>query len=290
MKKIVILSTLVIILYFIWQNSLTIKIKTLLWNKDCQVGVAVINKEDKWLINNNETYPMMSVFKTFIAAAVLEKAEKDNTDLAKEFIITNDMIYPTHSPLKDKIKNYPYHSNLRELLYYMVAQSDNIACRALLIYLGGIDKLKEFVSAKGFDKVVIKVDEKQMNDDIQKQQLNRAQPEDIALFIQKVYEGEILSSKQTEIFKQIMLETNTGNNKLKAGLPTDILIGHKTGSSNRGADNRKVGDNDAGFVILPNGKVYYIVVMIKNSAMSDEENASLTAQISKQVYQQLSRK
>ncbi len=271
--------------FYFCRNSLEYKIQSIL-NNNCEVGVAVVKGKKQWLVNNDKTYPLMSVFKIFVAAAVLDKAEKENISLDTSIVISKDMIYPTYSPLRDKIKQYPYQSSIEELLVYMISFSDNIATDILISYLGGIKKLNNFVASAGFPQVVIQVNEHQMSTDIQKQKLNRAYPKDVALFMKAIDDGKILSAKQKTVFKQITQQTTTGENKLKAGLPDYVVIGHKTGSSDR-EEGVKIGDNDAGFVILPNGETYYIVVLIKDSKMTDEQNARQIAQISKLVYDKL---
>ena len=61
---------------------------------------------------------------------------------------------------------------------------------------------------------------------------------------------------------QTMIDTETGANKLKGMLPAKTVVGHKTGSSDRNADSMKTADNDAGLVILPDGRKYYIATFI----------------------------
>ena len=284
---ILLLCPIIGISIYAYQNSLGKNLYNLTADKDCKVGVAVIHDKDYWSLNNDETYPLMSVFKIFVATAVLEKTEKENIALNTPIIITSDMIYPTYSPLRDKIKQYPYQSTIEELLFYMLAQSDNIATDILISYLGGIDKLNQFISSASFPQIVIKVNEKQMSEDIQNQKLNIAHPLDIALFLKAIDDGKILSAKQADVFRNILKQTQTGQNKLKAGLPNKVIIGHKTGSSDRDESGIKIDDNDAGFIVLPNSEIYYIVVLIKNSKMSDDQNANLIAQISQLVYEKL---
>ena len=48
---------------------------------------------------------------------------------------------------------------------------------------------------------------------------------------------------------------------------------------------KKIADNDAGYVRLPNGDLYYIAIMIKDSPLSDDENSKIISDISKIVYQ-----
>ena len=80
-----------------------------------------------------------------------------------------------------------------------------------------------------------------------------------------------------------MIDTETGANKLKGMLPAKT-VGHKTGSSDRNADSMKTADNDAGLVILPDGRKYYIATFIMDSYETDEDNADIIARISRMVY------
>lgn len=284
---IVALGVIIGIAIYFYQNTMEQKLQKLISDKDCDVGIAVLHGNKQWLVTNYETYPMMSVFKIFVAAAVLDKVEKENVSLDKKILISKDMIYPTYSPLRDKIQNYPYQTTIEELLFYMIAQSDNVATDVLISYLGGINALNQFLDAVGFSQIVIKVNERQMSEDIQTQKFNVAQPYDVALFMKSILEGNILSAKQKEIWMNFMEQTQTGKDKLKAGLPRDVVIGHKTGSSDRDDKGVKIGDNDVGFVFLPNGEIYYIAVFLKNSKMNDKKNANLISQISELVYDEL---
>lgn len=84
-----------------------------------------------------------------------------------------------------------------------------------------------------------------------------------------------------------MTETATGSNKLKGLLPSNTVVGHKTGSSDRNLKGVKMADNDAGVVITPGGKKYYIAVFVTDSSETDEENAAIIAHISRMVYDEM---
>ena len=129
------------------------------------------------------------------------------------------------------------------------------------------------------------VNEKDMNSDIYNQYLNTSTPKDIVLMMKRVKDNNILSSSSFAFLENIMLKTSTGENKIKAGLPKNTKIYHKTGSGSRTPKGLKIADNDAGYVRLPNGDLYYIAIMIKDSPLSDDENSKIISDISKIVYQ-----
>ena len=73
----------------------------------------------------------------------------------------------------------------------------------------------------------------------------------------------------------------------KGLLPSNTVVGHKTGSSDRNLKGVKMADNDAGVVITPGGKKYYIAVFVTDSSETDEENAAIIAHISRMVYDEM---
>lgn len=271
----------VIIGFIVIQNSLTFKIRKLIKNKDCIVGVSVISGNRMWNVGNQKQ-PLLSVFKILVALKVLEN---ENINLNTKLKIDKSMLNKsTYSPMLKKFGSVPFEISIKELLEYMISQSDNNACDILLDYYGGIAELEKYIHSIGFTDIEIFVNEKEMNIDIEKQYLNKAYNKDIVRLIKKAHEGKILSKDRTEFFNEIMIKTSTGENKLKAGLPQDAVIGHKTGSSSRNKNGEKIADNDAGFIILKNGKSYYISVMLTDSKMPDDMNAKLIKDISSIVY------
>lgn len=194
-----------------------------------------------------------------------------------------------YSPMLEDYTSFPLKISIANLLKYMISASDNNACDILIDYVGGIKEVQKYIHSFGFADIEISTTEKDMNKDIEKEYLNKAHPIDIIRAMKFVREKNILSNKSQKFLDQLMINTITGKNKLKAGLPQHIILGHKTGSSSRKQNGIKIADNDAGYVFLPDKSVYYIAVMIKNSKMSDEENAKLINNISKITYKYLTK-
>ena len=143
----------------------------------------------------------------------------------------------------------------------------------------------EYLNNIGFSDIHISADEKMMEADIKNQYINQSTPLDVIRLMKMMHESSILSKASIAFLDKIMMETITGEDKLKAGLPKGTVFGHKTGMSSRKPDGIRIAENDAGFVILPNGEIYYIAVFVSESKMSDKENTALIAQISKIVYE-----
>ena len=82
---------------------------------------------------------------------------------------------------------------------------------------------------------------------------------------------------------EVMCATVTGADKLRAGLPAGVRLGHKTGSSDRDARGMKLADNDIGFVRLPDGRWLFLAVFVTRSYESDATNAALIADVARLV-------
>ena len=113
---------------------------------------------------------------------------------------------------------------------------------------------------------------------------NWSTPSSTLQLLEKLYNEPILNETHTEFLKNILIETSTGKDKIKAGLPDNIVLGHKTGSSDRLDDGTKIGDNDTGVIYLPNGKLCFLAIFIKDSRESDQTNAQIIADIARIIY------
>lgn len=265
-------------------NSLTFKVQKAVFGMPCTVRAAVIHNDYLWSFND-EKAPLMSVFKYFVGVSVLNKIDREKLSLDDEITVTEDMIIrSTWSPMLKKYTKTPFKISVSDLMKYMVSESDNNATDILINYIGGISVLNSDLAGYSFNNVKILADEKMMEADIQNQYLNKARALDVALAIKFIREGNLLSDKSKAFLHKIMIETVTGENKLKAGLPKGTVFGHKTGMSSRKPDGIRIAENDAGFVILPDGSTYYIAVFVTESKMSDAENAAVIAKISEITY------
>lgn len=279
---IILFSLLVINIYI---NSLSFKLKHFVNTQNAQIEIAIIKENQVWVFGRKKQ-PLLSVFKYCIALAVLNKLETGNISLNETITINENMIEKDlYSPMLKKYTHYPFKISIRELLEYMISESDNNACDILINYIGGINNLNNFIHDIGFRDIEILTSEQEMNTDITKQYLNKAYPKDIVRLMKFIREGELLSPESKIFLDEIMINAKTGENKLKAGLPDGIIIGHKTGSSSRTPEGLKIADNDVGYIVLPDNTIYYIAVMIKDSKMSDDENSKVISEISKIVYE-----
>ena len=145
--------------------------------------------------------------------------------------------------------------------------------------------MNDYIHKLGIRDVSITATEAEMHEDVSNQYLNWTTPSAAALTIETFLQNNLFPEGYKLFLQRAMTESETGKDKLLAGLPKkNVLLAHKTGSSDRNEYGVKVGDNDMGFVVLPDGQYYTIAVFIMNSRETDEANARLMADISRAVY------
>lgn len=247
------------------------------------IGVAFAGTATYWQ-NSSRKYPLLSVFKLHVAAAVLDKAGRENIALDTELrIAPEELKEDLYSPMLRKYGVRELHLPLRELLYYMVAESDNNACDILIGWLGGTENIETYVHQLGLSQTEIKATETEMNRDVMLQYANRAPLSEIIRLLQLIDGGKLFAPELHRELLAIMVKTSTGTDKIKKYLPSSVSVAHKTGSSSRLSDGRKIADNDVA-IIKYDGKTYYLAVMVSDSYLSDKENAEKIASIASLVY------
>lgn len=261
-------------------------------DKGATVGVAVATDDCEILTLNRRTrFPLMSVFKFHIALAVLDKLDKSSTPLdSLVFIEKSKLLHDTYSPMIKEFPNQDLTISVGDLIRYCVSHSDNNACDFLIGFVGGISRVEDYIRGLGVTDFNLSFPERAMHDDIRKQYGNWSTPNSVIDLMQIFLTKPLFANQYKDFLVQAMTDSSTGKNKLKALLPPDVVVGHKTGSSNRTSKGIQIVENDIAFIYLPNGKRYYISVFVKDSRESDNVNVEIIAQVSKVVYDFLCRK
>lgn len=267
-------------------------IKNIIKGKKAIIGAAIIyDGIESTTINNQYRFPTMSVYKFHQALAVLDHLSKNKLPLDTKIHVSKADLSPnTYSPLRDKNPNGNFDISIGELLKYSVSESDNNACDILFTYLGGPQVVHDYIKNLGIRETFISASEAKMGEEIENMFLNwtsvRSSVELLDMFLKK----DLFATPYKKFLEKALVETTTGPNKIKGLLPADVLVGHKTGRSDRTEFGIQIAENDLAFVRLPNGKQYTIGVFVMNSIEDDETNSAIIAEISKAVYDYYSSK
>lgn len=256
---------------------------------ETRAGVAVLFDEagEKRLVTvgGEAARPLLSVFKFHVAVAALGRMERERIAPEQRVRISAERLHEgTYSPLRDASPGRDVCLSYGELIRYAVSLSDNHACDVLIDFAGGIDRVAASLRRMGADGFELTQTEASMHADWRNCYRNRATPSATVRWMKEVCEGRVLGPAATGLLRQAMLAATTGPDKLRAGLPDSVALGHKTGSSDRLDDGRKIADNDAGFFRLPDGTMCYVAVFVTDSRESDAANARLIARVAHAVY------
>lgn len=257
-----------------------------------KIGVAIIvDGKDTLTVNNDEKYPMMSVYKFHQALAVGQALQKKNIPLDSMMYISKSDLRPdTYSPLYEKYPEGNVFLPISELLVYTLQLSDNNACDILFDRLLNVKQTDAAIRAMKVKNFKISATEKEMQHDIQRCYDNWSTPLASAILLENFVEKKIVAGEYYDFILKTMLDCTTGQNRLSAGLPKDkVRIGHKTGTSGRNSLGKYMGVNDIGFVLLPDGRHYSVAVYVKDSAEILEINEKVIADISHIIYMFLSK-
>lgn len=267
------------------------KLKTYVHDKDARIGVAVIiNGTDTVSVNGKRDFPMLSVYKFPQAVAVADYCNKHNISLGDTIKISVDDLKPdTWSPMRDKYGRRDIALPLSEVLAYSVQQSDNNACDVLFRLMGGTQVADSLMKSLGYEEIHILNTEAEMHQDTYLCYANRATPLQMAALFDRFYRQDM--RHETPILEAIgdmMIQCRTGMNRLPLPLmPTNAMIGHKTGTGDVNSQGRIIGVNDAGYVFLPNKQGYAIAVFVADSGYDTSMTEKIISDISEIVFRSL---
>ncbi len=268
------------------KDYLLAKIKTIARDAKGKVSVSILNIEDSAIISyfGDEPCVMQSVFKFPIALTILDKIDKGEFSLQHKIHITSqEMIKSTWSPLRDSFPNGNVNVTFENLIKYMVSKSDNIACDALLRFLGKPTVVEKYIRKSGIEDFQMKYSEAGMHKKWENQYKNTCSPNAMVQILSKFYKEKFLSKTTTDFLFQIMAATTTGPNRIVKLLPEGTIVAHKTGTSDT-KNGMTAAINDVGIITLPNGKHIALAIFVNDAYAENDILESVIARIAKEVY------
>ncbi|MGI4804215.1 MAG: class A beta-lactamase, subclass A2 [Janthinobacterium lividum] len=271
---------------FAQSNSLKNQIIEIAKEAKGTIGVSVLNIETKKNIsyNGNLHLPMQSVMKFPIALTVLHEIDLGKFKIDQLIHISKSDLPKTYSPLRDKYPEGNVDVSLRELLSYMVSQSDNDACDILLNLIGGPKQVENYMHLLGIKNIAVKASEFQMAQAWDVQFTNWCEPVAMTQLLNIAFRPDFLSKNSHAYLWQMLQETITGPKQIKGLLPAETIVAHKTGRFDAEELGRKSTTNDAGVITLQNNQHLVITVFISNSVADLTTRESVIARIAKAAF------
>ncbi len=263
-------------------------IERIVAGKDAVVGVSIMSGDgrDTLSFHGDRRFPLQSVFKFHIAAAVLQLIDQGRFALTDSIELRGAQLLPgLWSPLREEHPDGGRFT-IATLIRYSVAMSDNAACDALLRLTGGPAEVERFIKKTGIADIAIAINEEEMQKNWEQMFRNWTTPKAATDVLKVFYENtnKLLSKESYEFLLNVMRETETGQKRLKGQLPKGTAVLHKTGSSGTNSAGMTEAVNDIGIVVLPDDRYFYISVFVSRSKENSETNEQIIAEIAKAAY------
>ena len=100
---------------------------------------------------------------------------------------------------------------------------------------------------------------------------------DAATFLSRLAKGELLSEASTGRIMEILKNTVTGTDRLKAGAPKDSIVYHKTGAGPT-VERVNSASNDIGIIELADGRKLAVAVFLSGSELEAPQRDAIIAQ------------
>ena len=202
------------------------------------LGITVIDLQSgqTWRANAERAFPMMSVFKAPVAAAVLAGIEQGRWSFDQTVVVQRDEL--ESGTIRDHFQGERMRFTVRQLLTDAVSHSDNTAVDTLLKVIGGPQVVTAFLHAHGIEGMRVDIGERGFGpvfEDLRPgqsppvhetdaQQLtrlrrgyrayladprNRSTPDDAADFLRKLWNKELLSPASTAYLLDLMYAQTT---------------------------------------------------------------------------------
>lgn len=190
------------------------------------VGVYGINTENgkKVQHNANERFAFASTFKA-IASGVLLNNYSDK-DLNKKIAI-NEADIVEYSPVTENYRGK--QMTLKDLIKASMLQSDNTANNKIMEELGGVKAFKHELKQLGDNISNPQRLEPELNLYDPNSTADTTTPRAAAQTLNTILTSDQISDGNLDLLKQVMIENETGDSLIKAGVPDNYIVGDKSG-------------------------------------------------------------
>lgn len=198
----------------------------------------------------NERFLMCSTVKTFIVSAILHRRLSEPGLLDKR-------IQYTQSDLLEWAPVTSQHvaegMTVSELCDATLRYSDNTGANLLIAQLGGPKQTEKFVRSLGDNVSRMDRTEDQLN--IPDGDLDTSTPQQLVTNLRRLVLDEGLDAQGRDLLTDWLKRNTTGDQSIRAGVPTGWTVGDKTGSGFKGETNDIA-------VIWPTGRAPIVVAVL----------------------------
>jgi beta-lactamase class A len=267
-------------------------------------------------VNGTQRFPLQSVMKLLVGIATMDAVDRRGWMLDEGVIVRKQDLSLAVQPLATLVTGAGFRTTIDDLVRRAIVDSDSAATdflvarlggppaiqavldrhrlagvrfdrdeRHLQTEIGGVEWRPEFVDGTLLDRAYAAVSDAQRDAAFrgyQKDPRDTATPRGMAALLQALAHGTLLSPASTTRLLEIMTQTVTFPDRLKAGVPAGWTLAHKTGTSGtwRGVT---AATNDVGVLTAPDGRRISVAVFIADSKAPSEKRAALMANVARAI-------
>ena len=280
-----------------------------------RVGIAVLRADAPWVIahRGDEAMPQQSVSKLWVALTFLQGVDDGRWSLSDPVTVRKSDVTVFSAGMASRVGEAGYATTYGDLLMLALTKSDNTANAVLTSKVGGPAAIRTMLSLKGITGIKFGPGEHLLqsgtaglewkdeyregrkfqaarallSDDARKGAMDTylasppdgASPLAIARALLRLHKGELLSASSTQLMLGLMQRSETGKQRLRAGVPVEWTYAHKTGTG-QDFNSRTAGYNDVSLATAPDGTTYAIVVQIADTIRPVPERQQLMQGVS----------
>jgi len=273
------------------------QIERIVHNQDGVVGVAVkhIETGQGLSLNGEEAFPMASTFKVPILVELLHQV-KEGTFRLEDEIDVQKADQHLGSGMFSRLVMPGLKLSVLNAVHFMMMISDNSATDLLLAKVGA-ERINARLKALGIEGISVNRSCQVLISDLMalmtasgrtatkaayvkfgQDPRDQATPAAMTALLEKVYKKEIIDPESCDLMLRIMFKCETGEGRIKGGLPPGTPLAHKTGTIAGTV-------NDVGVITLPDGQGHIVLsVMTKEFTDETADVEALIAKIARVVY------
>jgi len=237
-----------------------------------RLGVALVDDTGTQLrsYRGDERFAMCSTFKLALSAAVLERVNTGDMSL-------DDVMSFGEEDLLDYAPVAREHIADGEMTVSQMAEaistlSDNTAANMLLDAIGGPEAMTEFFRSHGDDVTRLDRMEPELNENAPGDERDTTSPAAMAGLVARLMFEDALAEAEREQLAAWAVANQTGDDRIRAGIPEGWAVGDKTGSCGTAY-------NDIGIVWPPSGRAFVLTVYTDRPTVDAAEVDAAIAEI-----------
>ena len=250
-----------------------------------RIGVAVIDLGTGRTVSvlGDTPFPMASTSKIAVAATYLDGVDKGKWTLDDKFPLMIPVGSARFSGSKAPVRAGEMLT-ARRLIELALINSSNPATDALLAAVGGPAAVNRWIKTTGVegmridrDIATLVRDDGEFDPARTVDLRDSATPVAMAQLLSGLFQGQWLSQRSRAFLLGTMERCVTGKRRMRALLPSDARIAHKTGTLNNTA-------SDVGIIQAPDGHAYAVAIYVTGQGGKPNRDARI-ASIARTIYQ-----